>query len=94
MTIPREPGVYFSICKCWLHYPGFNRGEPSHGGIKVRLIRRPIGRKIGGGAEIMSCVLFVALAISYSSQVLLSPPPSLGSPPVSLAPRPTGSRTL
>lgn len=53
ITIPRAPGVYFSICKRWLHYPEFNRSRLRCDCIKVRLIRRRIGWKTKEGTQIM-----------------------------------------
>lgn len=53
ITIPREPGVYFSICKRWLHYPEFNRSRTGCGCIKVTIITSRMGRKAEVGAQIM-----------------------------------------
>lgn len=53
ITIPREPGVYFSICKRRLHYPEFNGSRLSRGCIKVTLISQRMGRKTAEGAQIM-----------------------------------------
>ncbi len=79
ITIPREPGVYFSICKRWLHYPEFNRSRLSCGCIKVRLIRQRIGRKTEERTPNyvmypLCCSCPSILAISYLSLVLLTPP--------------------
>lgn len=53
ITIPREPGVYFSICNRRLHYPEFNRSGRSCGSIKVRLIRQRMGGETEEGTQIM-----------------------------------------
>lgn len=53
ITLPREQGVYFFICKRRLHYPEFNRSRLSCGCIKVTLIRRRIGRETEEGTQIM-----------------------------------------
>lgn len=48
IPIPREPGVYFSICKRWLHYPVVNHSRLSCICIKVRLIREELESKRRG----------------------------------------------
>ena len=79
ITIPRVPGVYFSICKRWLHYPEFNRSRLSGGCIKVTLIRRANRKKDRRGNRHyvmypLCCSCPSILAITYQSPVLLTPP--------------------
>lgn len=71
ITLPWEPGVYFSICKFWLHYPEFNRSETSRRRAKVKLISQPMGRKAEKGAQILS------FALLYCSSQSVSLHPSL-----------------
>lgn len=70
--LPWEPGVYFSICKFWLHYPEFNRSEMSRRRAKVKLISQPMGRKAEKQAQMMSFALPVCVSSSPPS-----PPSSL-----------------
>lgn len=65
--LPWEPGVYFSICKFWLHYPEFNRSEMSRRRAKVKLISQPMGRKGEKWAQMMSFARPICLSSSPPS---------------------------